>query len=126
MAAETKSAQNETVSEAEASSYESSQFGKVFNRLYEIPAVNVVCTKVSGAYVSTRDSIKPIQLGFAAAEVTVQTAMVNIQKAYSTLPSTGFIGKLKTGLETKGKFVLLIEMSFSVRHAHYPICCHSW
>lgn len=101
MAAETEPANNGTVSEVATSRPESSQFGKVFNRLYEVPAVNVVCTKVSGLYVCTRNSIKPIQLGFAAAEVTVQTAVVTTQKVYSALPATGIIGKLKTGLETK-------------------------
>ncbi|XP_074626393.1 uncharacterized protein LOC141884492 isoform X2 [Acropora palmata] len=101
MAAETEPANNGTVSEVATSRPESSQFGKVFNRLYEVPAVNVVCTKVSGLYVCTRNSVKPIQLGFAAAEVTVKTAVVTTQKVYSALPATGLIGKLKTGLETK-------------------------
>lgn len=101
MAAETEPANNGTVSEVATSRPESSQFGKVFNRLYEVPAVNVVCTKVSGLYVCTRNSIKPIQLGFSAAEVTVKTAVVTTQKVYSALPATGIIGKLKTGLETK-------------------------
>lgn len=126
MAAETEPANNGTVSEVATSRPESSQFGKVFNRLYEVPAVNVVCTKVSGLYVCTRNSIKPIQLGFAAAEVTVKTAVVTTQKVYSALPATGLIGKLKTGLETKGKFVLFIGTSLSRKHAHYRICRNSW
>ena len=59
MAAETEPVNNGTVSELETSRPESSQFGKVFNRLYEVPAVNVICTRVSGAYVCTRNSINP-------------------------------------------------------------------
>ncbi|XP_068739708.1 nucleolar protein 58-like isoform X1 [Montipora capricornis] len=97
MAAETEP-EGGTVAKTETSSL---HFGKVLNRLYEVPVVNTVCKRVSGAYRCTRDSIKPIQFGFRAAEVTVKTAMVTTQRVYSALPTTGLLGHLKDGFETK-------------------------
>jgi len=98
MAAESEETKHTAVAEIKRSSL---QMPRVVNRLNQLPIVNSLCEQVSGIYERTREKNVATQLGFSAAEVAMKAAAVTTRLAYSTLPSSGFAGKLKDGFEEK-------------------------
>lgn len=81
------------------------QIPQVFNRLVQLPIVKSTCEKVSGMYERTKEYSLFSMVGLSAAEVSINAVVVAAKVTYTSLPSSGVMGKVKEGFEEKGKSV---------------------
>ncbi|PFX34893.1 hypothetical protein AWC38_SpisGene133 [Stylophora pistillata] len=77
------------------------QIPQVFNRLVQLPIVKSTCEKVSGMYERTKEYSLLSMVGLSAAEVSINAVMVAAKVTYTSLPSSGVMGKVKEGFEEK-------------------------
>lgn len=76
---------------------------QVFNRLVQLPIVKSTCEKVSEMYERTKEYSLVSMVGLSAAEVSINAVVVAAKVTYTSLPSSGVMGKVKEGFEEKGK-----------------------
>lgn len=81
------------------------QMPQVFNRLVQLPIVKSTCEKVSEMYERTKEYSLVSMVGLSAAEVSINAVVVAAKVTYTSLPSSGVMGKVKEGFEEKGKFI---------------------
>ena len=81
------------------------QMPQVFNRLVQLPIVKSTCEKVSEMYERTKEYSLVSMVGLSAAEVSINAVVVAAKVTYTSLPSSGVMGKVREGFEEKGKFI---------------------
>lgn len=77
------------------------QMPQVFNRLVQLPIVKSTCEKVSEMYERTKEYSLVSMVGLSAAEVSINAVVVAAKVTYTSLPSSGVMGKVKEGFEEK-------------------------
>lgn len=80
---------------------------RFLSRLAQLPIVKSACEQMSDMYERTKEKNLVSMVGFSAAEVSMNAVVVAAKITYTALPSSGVLGKMKEGLEEKGKPLMI-------------------
>lgn len=94
---------------------------RFLSRLTQLPIVKSACEQMSDMYERTKEKNLVSMVGFSAAEVSMNAVVVAAKITYTALPSSGVLGKMKEGLEEKGKPLMIGFSNSSKRWSTFKI-----